>query len=263
MILDGIGLRNLPDSEDFPFNLPLIKNLENIHFSKPISFFVGENGAGKSTLLEGIAAHLNLPTAGSQAIDEDPSLESARYLSKYLSLKMQQRSTHGFFSRAEDFIGFVKYIKSQIEGLSQEIKEIEETMVGGDIQLATKYIKAERQELIDRYTENLDAMSHGEGFLKFFVSRITGKGLYLIDEPEAALSPQRQLSLISLIKKKVDDTGSQFIIATHSPIIMAIPEAEIFYFEAGKISLKPYYETEHFTLCKSFITSPELYLKDL
>ena len=100
-------------------------------------------------------------------------------------------------------------------------------------------------------------MSHGEGFIKFFTSRITGTGLYLIDEPEAALSPTRQLSLLSLIKEKVEKTGSHFIIATHSPIIMALPDSEIFYFSDNKIEKVSYTETEHYKLSKSILDNPE------
>ena len=106
-------------------------------------------------------------------------------------------------------------------------------------------------------------MSHGEGFMKFFTSRITGKGLYLIDEPEAALSPTRQLSLLALILEKVKTTGAHFIIATHSPIIMSVPDSEVFYFQDGKISKVGYQETEHYLLTKAILESPERVMKEL
>jgi len=106
-------------------------------------------------------------------------------------------------------------------------------------------------------------MSHGEGFLKFFTSRITAKGLYLIDEPEAALSPTRQLSLLSLIKEKVKTTGAHFIIATHSPIIMSAPNSEVFYFQDGKISKVDYRETEHYQLTKMILDNPDRVMKAL
>ncbi|MCA0364072.1 MAG: AAA family ATPase [Bacteroidetes bacterium] len=263
MTIESFGLRNLPDSEAFPFNLPLIKNLETVKLKNNITFLVGENGAGKSTLLEALAYATNIPVAGGMAIADDPLMQAARELGKMLSVRYTQKSNSGFFSRAEDFIGFVKNIQQKIAGLSQEIQEIEDNWTGGDLNLATKYIKAERQALIDRYGEDLDAMSHGEGFLKFFLGRITGKGLYIMDEPEAALSPQRQLSLISLIMQKVKENDSQFIIASHSPIIMAIPGAQILNIEEGKITEISWRETAHYQITRQFLDNPEVYLREL
>ncbi|UBM57461.1 AAA family ATPase [Marinilongibacter aquaticus] len=262
-ILNSFSIRNYPETEAFPFNLPLIKNFESLAFSSNVTFFVGENGAGKSTILEALAANLNLPTAGSSSVEIDPLLAPARHLASYLRLRMAYKTTQGFFSRAEDFIGFVKGLQRQIAELNAEIEEIENTWQGGDITLALGPLKGERDALISRYGEDLDAMSHGEGFLKFFLSRITGKGLYLIDEPEAALSPQRQLSLISLIMQKVKENGSQFIIATHSPIIMSIPEAEILEFKEGKISPIAYQDTEHYQITKMFLDRPGAFLRGL
>ncbi|MGR3811136.1 AAA family ATPase [Jiulongibacter sp. NS-SX5] len=264
MFIESIYLRNIPEEEVFPFTLPIIKSLEEpVDLTSNVTFFVGENGSGKSTLLEGMAAKLNLPAAGTAPVDIDPSLETARTLAKYLSLRQKTRSTRGFFSRAEDFIGFVRNIQSKIADLNSEIKEIEDTWTGGDITLALGAIKGEKQELIRRYGEDLDAMSHGEGFLKFFLARITGPGVYLIDEPESALSPQRQLSLMALIRKKVKEVNAQFIIATHSPIIMALPEAQILQFKEGKITQVKYKETDHYQLTKSFLDMPEVYLREL
>lgn len=262
MIINSVSLRNIPEEKAFPFSLELIQNLETIKFNSNITFFVGENGSGKSTLLEGMAAYLNLPVAGSLPVDDDPMLEPARKLAKYLSIS-KTGNVHGFLSRAEDFIGFVKNIQRQIAELDIEIKEIEETWTGGDINLALGPIKGEKQALISRYGENLDAMSHGEGFLKFFLARITGKGIYLIDEPEAALSPQRQLSLISLILQKIKEVDSQFIIATHSPLIMAIPGAQILEFKDGNISEVKYHDTEHYQLTKQFLENPDVFLRGL
>ena len=262
-ILQSLSLRNIPEEKNFPFTLAVIEKFERLEFKNNVTFFVGENGTGKSTLLEGMAAYLNLPTAGSLPMEQDPMLAHARYLAKYLSIGMKSRSASGFFSRAEDFLGFVKNIQRQIADLNSEIREIEETWQGGDIARATSYIKAERDALISRYGENLDAMSHGEGFLKFFLARITGTGVYLIDEPEAALSPQRQLSLISLIMEKVKNVEAQFIIATHSPIIMSIPNAQILEFKDGNISEVDYKDTEHYQLTKSFLDRPEVFLRGL
>lgn len=262
MIINTCGLRNIPEERTFPFTLDLIQNLEKIEFISNVTFFVGENGSGKSTLLEGMAAYLNLPIAGSLPVDQDPLLEHARKLAKSLSMSVSGQ-IHGFLSRAEDFIGFVKSIQRQIAELNQEMKEIEDSWTGGDLNLALGPLRGEKQALINKYGENLDAMSHGEGFLKFFMERITGRGIYLIDEPEAALSPQRQLSLIHLILQKVKTADAQFIIATHSPIIMSIPGATILEFNNGKITEVKYEETEHYRLTKQFLDNPMAFLKGL
>jgi predicted ATPase len=257
MILSSFGLRNIPDEKVFPFSLPLIENLESISLKKPVTFFVGENGSGKSTILESLAYAANVPTVGGMSIEEDPLMEPARSLGKMLSLRFQEKTSAGFFVRAEDFLGFVKNILRNIAELDAEMQEIKENWTGGDLDRALATLKSERIGYTDRYTENFDGMSHGEGFLRFFNNRITGKGLYLIDEPEAALSPARQLSLIKIIMDAVNTKGSQFIIATHSPIIMAMPDAQVLHFDEGIITETHYTETNHFQLTKAFIESPE------
>ncbi len=266
MIISSLRLRNFPEDkkDTFPWNLPLIQHLEELVFEKNISFFVGENGSGKSTILEAIAAYTEAPLAGSLNLEDDESLAAANSLANYLSISYVSKTHHGFFVRAEDFIGFSRKIKKEIQALDKEIEEVKESFAdGGDITLALGAIEGEKNSYIKRYSRDLEAMSHGEGFLKFFMSRITAKGLYLIDEPEAALSPARQLSLLSLIIEKVKKTGAHFIIATHSPIMMTVPESEIFYFEEGKISKVDYRETEHYLLTKSILDNPESIFKEL
>lgn len=265
MILSSLRLRNFPEDkkDQFPFSLPLVQNLEEIEFKKNISFFVGENGSGKSTILEAIAAYTEVPLAGSFRLEDDESLAAANELANYLSLSYQERTRHGFFVRAEDFIGFARNLKKEIKELEKEIEEVKENFTGGDIKLAIGPIEGEKNNLINRYSADMEAMSHGEGFLKFFTSRITAKGLYLIDEPEAALSPSRQLSLLALIIEKVKKTGAHFIIATHSPIIMSVPNSEVFYFQDGEITNLDYKETEHFKLTKTILDNPDSIMKIL
>ena len=265
MLVSSLRFRNFPedDKDKFPWTLPLIQNLEELEFEKNISFFVGENGSGKSTLLEGIAAYTEVPLAGSLRLEDDESLAAANSLANYMYIRFKEKTHHGFFVRAEDFIGFARNIKKEIKALDAEIEEIKESFEGGDIDRALKTIEGEKKNYIRRYSEDLEAMSHGEGFLKFFNSRITAKGLYLIDEPEAALSPTRQLSLLSLIKEKVEKTGAHFIIATHSPIIMSAPDSEVFYFQDGEITKVDYRETEHFQLTKMILENPEVIMKEL
>jgi len=265
MIISTLGLRNYPEDEQdkFPWSLPLIKNLELLKFEKNISFFVGENGSGKSTILEAIAAYTGVPLAGSFRLEEDESLAASNRLADYLSIRFAEKTHHGFFVRAEDFIGFSRNIKNMIKDLDREMEEVKESFKGGDINLTLGAIRGEKESLVARYSDDLEAMSHGEGFLKFFTSRITAKGLYLIDEPEAALSPTRQLSLLSLIMEKVRKTGAHFIIATHSPIIMSVPDSEVFYFEDGKITKVNYTETEHYQLTKAILEDPQIVMKEL
>jgi len=265
MIITNLRIRNYPeeDIDDFPWNLPLIQQFEELQFEKNVSFLVGENGSGKSTILEAIAAYTEVPLAGSYRLEDDSSLAAANELANFLYIKYADKTRHGFFVRAEDFIGFARNIKNEIAALQKEIDEVKETFTGGDIKLTIGTIEGEKNSLIQRYTADLEAMSHGEGFLKFFMSRITAKGLYLIDEPEAALSPSRQLSLLALIKEKVNKTGAQFIIATHSPIIMSLPETEVFYFQDGSISKIDYRETEHYTLTTSILENPDIIMKEL
>lgn len=265
MILSTLRLRNFPEEEQdtFPWSLPLIKNLETLTFEKNISFFVGENGSGKSTILEAIAAYTEVPLAGSLRLEEDESLAASNRLADYLSIRYAEKTRHGFFIRAEDFIGFSRNIKNQIKELDDEIEEVKANFTGGDIKLTIGTLEGEKNNYIKRYSKDLEAMSHGEGFLKFFTSRITAKGLYLIDEPEAALSPTRQLSLLSLILEKVKTTGSHFIIATHSPIIMSVPNSEVFHFQEGLITKIDYKETEHYQLTKMILDTPEQIMKEL
>jgi len=264
MIISSITMRNFPEDkqDEFPWTLPLIKNFEELTFEQPISLFVGDNGSGKSTILEAIAAYSEVPLAGSYRLEEDESLAAASALADYMSIRFNEKTHRGFFVRAEDFIGFARNIKNEVKALDAEIQEVKDTFTGGDINLTIGAIEGEKMALISRYTKDLEAMSHGEGFIKFFTSRITGKGLYLIDEPEAALSPTRLLSLLSLILEKVKKTGSHFIIATHSPIIMSVPQSEVFYFEDGQVNKVPFQETIHYKLTKSILDEPEN-LKDL
>lgn len=265
MLLSYISLRNIPEdkNEMYPWHLPIVQGLSRITFSKNVTFLVGENGSGKSTILEAVAASSRVPIAGSMRLEEDGSLQGAVELGNYLTLKFIDKSHHGLFVRAEDFIGFARKIKNQIKELEEEAIQIKESWTGGDLNLALGAVNGEKNALINRYSYDLETMSHGEGFLKFFKERITGKGLYLIDEPEAALSPSRQLALISLIMDKIKETGSQFIIATHSPIMMAMPGSEVMLCDNGVIESMNYKDTDHYKITKAFMESPESFLKEL
>ncbi len=264
MIISSIRLRNIPEdsSDKFPWTLPLIQQFESIDLTQPITFFVGENGSGKSTVLEALAAATEVPIAGSLRLENDASLTAANELGNYLSLRYTDKSRHGFFVRAEDFIGFARKIKNDIAELNKEAEELQANWTGGDIKLALGAITGEKDSLVKRYGQDLEALSHGESFIKFFKSRITGKGLYLIDEPEAALSPNRQLELMALMLEK-SKIGCQFIVATHSPIIMSCPQSNLYLFKNDSITEATLHDTDHYRITKAILDNPDHYLKEL
>lgn len=222
----------------FPYMLPLFKNGLKIKFTKPITFIIGENGSGKSTLLEGIAGSIGFNIHGGNRNNiYSVGFERQPELSKTIKLSWNLKTNQGFFFRAESFYDFANHLieKSKEDALAF-------TPYGG---------------------KSLNDQSHGESFLSVFSNRFAGDGLYILDEPEAALSPERQMSLISLINDLVTNTNAQFIISTHSPILITSPNAQILEIEDGKLFEKHYADTKQFNLYKSFINCPEKYLKYL
>jgi predicted ATPase len=265
MLMNSIQFNHSKSKIDYPFSLPIFKHFQGIHFSKPVTIFMGENGSGKSTLLEGIAAACQLPTAGGMEMVDDPDLEHTKQLSHSLKIKWKVKTKRGFFLRAEDFISFTKRIKMLRQDAQNELQKIEE-----DYKNKSAYAKSlaslphhrTLNELSHFYQNGLETRSHGESFLDFFQSRIHPNGLYLLDEPEAPLSPMRQLSLMSIIIDAVQ-TGSQFIIITHSPILMGLPNAEIFSFDVHPPQQISYEETQHVQITKQFLEAPERFIKHL
>lgn len=249
-------------STDFPFNLPLLKGLKEIVLHKPVTFFVGENGTGKSTLLEAIAAGIGSIAVGAEDIEQDSTLGHANRLGKHLKFVWQQKTRRGFFLRAEDFFNFAKRVNQMSRELEQIAKDFEQELSGHALALAQAAANGQRRELMEKYGADADARSHGESFINLFKERFVPGGLYLLDEPEAPLSPQRQLALLSLLKEMVEQRG-QFIIATHSPIIMAYPEAEILSFDGKTVQKVNYDDLEHVSLTKAFLNNPESFLRRL
>ncbi|TFD92913.1 AAA family ATPase [Jeotgalibacillus sp. R-1-5s-1] len=247
------------NQHEFPFSLPVIRHFNELTFSKPVTILVGENGTGKSTLLEGIAANIGSRLLGELSIDDDPSLADARRLGEQLKLIWKVRTREGFFLRADDFINFTKkqaQIRDEYTASLKEIKQRNPNSLEALPYARTLY------ELKQLYGDGLDVRSHGEGFLDLFQSRLRPGGLYLMDEPEAPLSPLKQLTLISMIKEMVKK-DAQFIIATHSPILMACPEAELLEIQNGKLVSMDYNDLEHVNLTRSFLQNPEQYLRHL
>lgn len=246
----------------FPFNLPLLKTFREMEFSRPVTFFVGENGSGKSSLLEAVAAGTGAVTVGGEDVRRDKSLVHARLLASRLKFVWNRITTRGFFLRAEDFFGFTRRIHAMNQELDQMARDLEGQFTGYALQLSRGAVLKQKGALVARYGEDLDANSHGECFLKLFQTRFVPGGLYLLDEPEAPLSPLRQLSFLSMLKEMVR-RDAQFIIATHSPILMAFPDAAIMNFDRRPIRETPYEELEHVTLTRDFLNNPEAFLRHL
>jgi predicted ATPase len=249
----------------FPYNIPALQGLESIEFSAPVTFLVGENGSGKSTLLEGLAVAANMIAAGTDHTATDESLDSVRQFSRQLQLVWSKRTRRGFFLRAEDFFGYVKRLAQTRAELEQQLQEMKEETRGRSKLaqgLATMPMARELQAMENQFSRDIATYSHGESFIEFFQARFIPDGLFLLDEPEAPLSPVRQLGFLSLLKQMVAQ-GGQFIIATHSPIMLAYPEAVILSCDERPIRPVPYDSLEHVTLTRDFLNNPEAFLRHL
>lgn len=260
---------SLPDKtalpNTFPFNVPVIQSLETVEFTREITFLVGENGSGKSTLLEAIACAAQLPAIGSDGTDVDATLKETRALSYRLKWAWAKRTRKGFFMRSEDFFGFAKRISRLRFDLQNELEQVQEDFAGSSKLargLASMPFGRELAALEHFYGDGLDAQSHGESYFKLFQARFVPGGLYLMDEPEAPLSPMRQLALLALLHTMVKQ-NAQFIIATHSPILLAYPGAAILQFDGGRINRALYETLEHVTITRTFLNNPAAYLRHL
>ncbi len=259
--------RQKTETSAFPFTVPAIRTLKSIDVGTTVTFFVGENGSGKSTLLEGIAAAARLPAIGSDEVQRDDTLEAQRLLGKALRLSWAKRATRGFFLRAEDFFGFTKRLARERAELMQEMREAAaQYRAGGRSETALGLkqgpLATSLAEMEKRYGAELDANSHGQSFLKLFQSRFVPSGLYLLDEPEAPLSPQSQLALLAMIGEMVGQQA-QFIIATHSPILLAFPGARIYTFDRIPVQAVAYEDLDHVRITRDFLNAPERYLNQI
>jgi predicted ATPase len=215
----------LASTHQYPFSLPAVRNLKTLKIHPKVTFLVGENGSGKSTLLEAIAVALRFNPEGGSLNLRFETRPSHSSLHQHLKLiRSIRRPRDGFFLRAESFYN----VATELEKLSAL------GSYGG---------------------KSLHEQSHGEAFLNLMIHRFGGKGIYLLDEPEAALSPQRQLAMLTRLHTLVLD-DSQFVIATHSPILMAYPDAWIYSFTEKGIRKVAYEETEHYRITHSFLSNP-------
>lgn len=210
----------------------MLANGLDLELDAPVTFFVGENGTGKSSLMEALAWSIGFGMQGGSRDHQFADGAEGHALDRALALSWRQRTADGFFLRAETFHNFSTYLE-------------------------------ESGSLFDRYGgRSLHQQSHGEAFLSLFEQRFED-GLYLLDEPEAALSPQRQLAFLRIIQHLASRRVAQFIIATHSPILLCLPEATVLTFDRGRIESIPYHETDHFQLTRDFLNAPERFFRHL
>ncbi len=230
----AIDFNNFPAKDVYPFNIPILRSTREIEFSSPLTFFVGRNGSGKSAILDAIARKSGfLPWGGTKThrVHENPY---ETQLANYLKLTMESRHSYGFHFRAEAFLNFASSLDDII--LDDPAR--------------------------DRYFggKSLNVVSHGESFLTFFKSYSCQlDGLYLFDEPEAALSPHNQLEFARILLDFLQrgKGNKQFIIATHSPILMACPGSRILTFDTETVQPIEYMLTEHYKFYREFLGKPE------
>lgn len=228
----GLQREDVASFDEYPFNVPVVRNLDELVFDSQVTFLIGENGSGKSTLIEAIAIACGFnPEGGSKNFNFETRAETSPLYRLMHVVRGHKRPTDGYFLRAESFFNVAT--------------EIDER------QLASYY-----------GGRSLHEMSHGEAFFTLLNDRLLGGGLYIFDEPEAALSPTRQMAMLTRMHELVGD-ASQLIIATHSPILMAYPGAQILEIVDGELRRVKYEETEHFQVMRQFFLQRERMLRIL
>jgi predicted ATPase len=212
------------DYDSYPFSIPAVREVGNIDFHPNVTFFVGENGSGKSTVMEGLALALGFGSEGGTKNVQFKTAESVSPLHDVLRLaRGVPKPRDGYFLRAESFFNVATYMD--------------------DVGYLAGY-----------GGQSLHKQSHGESFMAVLLNKLKGNGIYLLDEPEAALSPSRQLAALNVIHQLVEDS-SQFIIATHSPILLAYPNSKIIHFGSAGINEIAYEDTEHFSVTRDFLNN--------
>lgn len=247
----------------YPFAVPAVAGLDALSLDAPVTYFVGENGSGKSTLLEGIAVAAALPAVGHDDTARDATLAHARALASALRLSWGTRTRRGFFLRAEDFFGYARRIESLKAELRDRLETVDREYANASAHartLARGPASASLNALESDYgPEGLDGRSHGQAFLALFQRRLVPQGLYLLDEPETPLSPQNQLGFLALMHQAVRE-GSQFIVATHSPILLAYPGAAIMSFDATPPARVLFDELDHVRITRDVLADPARWL---
>ncbi len=228
------------DADIYPFNLPAVRWTESLFFHPKVTFLVGENGAGKSTLIEALAVAWGFNAEGGSKNFGFTNRPSHSPLHRFVRpVRGVNRAKDGYFLRAESYFN-----------VATEIERLDEDPWGGP-------------RIIESFGgKSLHEQSHGESFFALMEHRFRGQGLYILDEPEAALSPNRQLSFLVRMHDLIEE-GSQFIIATHSPIILGYPDAHIYSVSAHGLERTAYEDTEHYQVTRAFLNRREDMLKTL
>jgi len=246
----------------FPFSIAAVKYAKNIQLKTPVSFIIGDNGTGKSTLLETLAFRLQLPHMDGSGYNKK-GFEAAKTLLPYLQLEWAIERSIGFFFRAEDFGNLINSIDRTDAKLHSQLNDLDGEVPRHIIQEMKDSANHQLYHVRQNYGQDLQSFSHGEAYLKIMQEKITNRGIFLLDEPEAALSPSKQLSLIYFIQEHLRSFNSQFIIATHSPMLMAFPNATLYEVTEDGMKQVTLEETEHYSVTKSFLNNPEAYLRFL
>lgn len=245
----------------FPWTVPALRKLNELRFAAPVTFLMGENGCGKSTLLEAIAVAVEATAAGSATVDDDPTLAGSRRMASAFEADERGRPAARVFFRAEDSFGFTKRVEAEMAEIDAQADAmlLDEKASPERRQMGANITRSSKWSLANMYGEDPHARSHGETFLGIVRAQLRTGGLYLFDEPETPLSPTRVLTLLNLL---IDATegGSQFVIATHSPILAAFPGAQIVVFEGDRLIETAYDDLEHVRVTRDFLDAPKRYL---
>jgi len=248
----------------YPLSLPLFRNMKRLTFSKPVTIIAGENGTGKTTLLEILARKLNAIRIDGSASDHNDKLNRIQSAEQDFRVEMLKKPAGNFFFQAEDFIRYMDHLNEMKQDAIQGLKDVERDYANRSDYakgLAAMPFARTLNEMENAYDGEISEKSHGESFIEFFGSRITENGLYLLDEPEAALSPFNQLVVLNLIAE-AEHSGCQLILSTHSPILTACPGACIYEIRDGHIHETNYEDIESIRFLKSFLNHKDDYLKD-
>lgn len=252
---------NTQKTHPYPYDIPAIKHAKQIDVSNKITFIIGENGTGKSTLLEALAYRLQLPHMDGKSYHKK-CFEAARRLTPYLELQWQIERSIGFFFRAEDFGDYLNSVHRTDMTLHEQMG------IDDDIpQHIAQEMKDSANYQLHRvrrdYGQELDSFSHGEAYMHIMNQMVNQRGIYLLDEPEASLSPAKQLAFIYFLQAHLNNYNSQFIIATHSPMLMAYPEATIYEVTNDTMQKTALENTEHYSITKQFLNNPKAFLRHL
>jgi predicted ATPase len=236
-----LNRKDVRSFSEYPFSLPAIARLDRLKLHPKVTYLIGENGSGKSTLLEAVATSIGLNPEGGTRNTNFSTARTHSDLDKYLTVVRSHRFPKDYyFLRAESFYNLATYMDDDEDPLYSRKEYL--WMYGG---------------------KSLHQQSHGESFMATMTNKLRGAGVYLFDEPEAALSPSRQLAALAVFHKLVTELESQLIIATHSPILLAYPDSIIYSFTEAGIEQIEYADTEHVTITREFLNKPQKMLDAL